>query len=240
VVGEALLRLQRAFGYTEEDVELIIRPMAATGKEPVGSMGTDTPLAVLSTHAPTLGHYFHQLFAQVTNPAIDSIREALVMSLETGMGPDGNTFDETPEQCHQLALRGPIVGNAELAKIRATRIGVFDPVTLSMLWPVAGARGWLAGAIDALCKAAVQAIDDGRNLLILSDRGADAEHVAISRTTSIIRSSRAPSRRWAVARPCTSRCRSRIASARSARCSAARSRVATVHAACAPTRSSST
>ena len=182
ITGEALARLQRAFGYTDEDIELIIGPMAATGKEPVGSMGTDTPLAVLSAHAPTLGNYFHQLFAQVTNPAIDPIREALVMSLETGMGPDGNTFDETPEQCHQLALRGPIIGNAELAKVRAVRAGVFDAVTLSMLYPVAAAgagRGALAAALDALCRAAVQAIDDGHNVLILSDRGVDASRVAI-------------------------------------------------------------
>ena len=81
--------------------------MAETGKEPIGSMGTDTPLAVLSDRAPNLFAYFHQLFAQVTNPPIDPIREALVMSLETTMGPDGNTFDETPEQCHQLAAARP-------------------------------------------------------------------------------------------------------------------------------------
>jgi glutamate synthase (NADPH) large chain len=179
IEGEALLALQRAFGYSDEDVELIIGPMAATGKEPVGSMGTDTPLAVLSDRAPNLFAYFHQLFAQVTNPPIDPIREALVMSLESSIGPDGNTFDETPEQCHQLALRSPIIDSHDLAKIRATSEGVFDPATLSLVWPASFGTGWLAKALDKLCRAAVQAIDDGRNILILSDRGCDAKHVAI-------------------------------------------------------------
>ncbi|HTR53185.1 MAG TPA: glutamate synthase large subunit [Kofleriaceae bacterium] len=177
--GDALGQLQRAFGYTDEDLELVIAPMAETGKEPVGSMGTDTPLAVLSERAPMLSWYFHQLFAQVTNPPIDPIREAAVMSLETTMGPDGNTFDETPEQCHQLHLRGPIVDNAELAKIRGVREGVFDTATLSLVFPLAYGRGWLTKAIDQLCRAAAAAIDEGRNVLILSDRGVDAKHVAI-------------------------------------------------------------
>jgi len=179
LTGDALLAQQRAFGYTDEDVELIVAPMAQTGKEPVGSMGTDTPLAVLSGHAPNISAYFHQLFAQVTNPPIDPIREALVMSLETSVGPDGNTFEETPEQCHQLRLRGPIIDSRDLAKIRAVREGVFDPVTLSIVWPTSYGEGWLAKAIGELCKAAVRAIDDGHNILILSDRGVDETHVAI-------------------------------------------------------------
>ena len=179
IAGDELVRLQRAFGYTDEDLELVVVPMAETGKEPTGSMGTDTPLAVLSQHAPNLGAYFHQLFAQVTNPPIDPIREALVMSLETMMGPDGNTFDETPEQCHQLRLRGPIIDNRDFVKIRLVHEGVFDPVTLSLLWPTSFGSGWLAKAIEHLCKAAVAAIDDGHNVLILSDRGVDAKHVAI-------------------------------------------------------------
>ncbi len=177
--GETLFRLARAHGYTDEDVNLIIEPMANTGKEPVGSMGTDTPLAVLSDHAPRLSAYFHQLFAQVTNPAIDPIREALVMSLETTMGPDGNTFDETPEQCHQLRLRGPAIDNADLAKIRAIKEGVFEPITLSMVYPVVDGEDGLAAAIARLRRAAELAIDEGHNLLILSDRGVDAAHVAI-------------------------------------------------------------
>jgi glutamate synthase (NADPH/NADH) large chain len=179
ITGDALLEQQRAFGYTDEDIDLIIAPMADTGKEPVGSMGTDTPLAVLSQRAPNLFQYFHQLFAQVTNPPIDPIRESLVMSLESSLGPDGNTFDETPEQCHQLALRSPILDSKDLAKIRATQEGVFEPISLSLLWPVGFGKGWLAKALDRLCRAAVQAIDDGHNVLILSDRGTDAKRVAI-------------------------------------------------------------
>ncbi|MFN0247746.1 MAG: glutamate synthase large subunit [Kofleriaceae bacterium] len=182
ISGDVLFRLARAHGYTDEDVNLIIEPMATTGKEPVGSMGTDTPLAVLSDHAPPLASYFHQLFAQVTNPAIDPIREALVMSLETTMGPDGNTFDETPEQCHQLRLRGPVIDNNDLAKIRAlsrSGEGVFEPITLPMVYPVADGEDGLALAIARLRRAAELAIDEGHNVLILSDRGVDAAHVAI-------------------------------------------------------------
>lgn len=176
LAGEELRRLQRAFGYTDEDVGTLIEPMARDGKEPVGSMGTDTPLAVLSERAPTLFHYFHQLFAQVTNPAIDPIREALVMTLATNLGPDGNTFDETPEQCHQLKLRGPILDNAQLATLRSIHEGVFEPVTLSMLYDQGGE---LEAALDRLCKAAALAIDDGHNVLILSDRGVGKKQLAI-------------------------------------------------------------
>jgi glutamate synthase (NADPH) large chain len=190
IEGPQLLTLQRAFGYTDEDLELILDPMAQTGKEPTGSMGTDTPLAVLSDRAPNLFQYFHQLFAQVTNPPIDPIRESLVMSLETTMGPDGNTFDETPEQCHQLHLRGPIITGRDLAKIRATSEGVFDPATLSLVCAIDPAQPasagfapsrerWLAKGIERLCRDAVKAIDDGHNVLILSDRGVDARRVAI-------------------------------------------------------------
>ncbi|MDQ3335084.1 MAG: glutamate synthase large subunit [Myxococcota bacterium] len=179
ITGEALARLQRAHGYTDEDLGTIVEPMATTGKEPIGSMGTDTPLAVLSERAPNLSAYFHQLFAQVTNPPIDPIREALVMSLETTMGPDGNTFDETPEQCHQLRLRGPTIDNTDLAKIRATREGVFEPITLTLVYPIADGDEGLAHAIARLRRAAELAIDDGHNVLILSDRGVDAAHVAI-------------------------------------------------------------
>ncbi len=179
IAGDDLTRVQRAFGYTDEDLAQLLEPMAKDGKEPIGSMGTDTPLAVLSDRAPTLFHYFHQLFAQVTNPPIDPIREALVMTLETNMGPDGNTFDETPEQCHQLRLRGPILDSTELAKIRSIREGVFEPATLSTLYPIADGPEGLASAIERLCKAAVSAIDDGHNVLILSDRGLDARRVAI-------------------------------------------------------------
>jgi glutamate synthase (NADPH/NADH) large chain len=179
VSGDELNRLQRAFGYSEEDVRLIVGPMATDGKEPVGSMGTDTPLAVLSEHAPTLYNYFHQLFAQVTNPPIDPIREALVMSVETTIGPDGNTFEETPEQCHRLRLSGPILGNEKLAMIAAIDEGVFEAKRLSLLWDVADGPAGLGRAVERLCRQAVEAIDEGFNLLVLSDRGVDAKRCAI-------------------------------------------------------------
>jgi glutamate synthase (NADPH/NADH) large chain len=174
--GDALRSEQLAFGYSDEDVRIVVEPMAATGKEPVWSMGFDTPLACLSDRAPTLFNYFHQLFAQVTNPAIDPIREALVMTLETSIGPDGNTFEETPEQCHKLRLDSPILGNEKLAKIAAIHEGVFEPVKLSTLYRHAVGLG---EAVDSLCAAAETAVDEGYNILILSDRGVDAEHIPI-------------------------------------------------------------
>jgi len=178
LVDEKLRQLQRAFGYTDEAVRFLIRPMADQGKEPTGSMGTDTPLAVLSDKAPTMFNYFHQLFAQVTNPAIDPIREALVMSVETSIGPDGNSFEETPEQCHRIRLDGPILPNAELAKIASLHEGVFEPTVLSSLYDINETQS-LANAIDRLCRQATEAIEEGLNVLILSDRGVDASHAAI-------------------------------------------------------------
>jgi glutamate synthase (NADPH/NADH) large chain len=179
LAGDELLRQQRAFGYTDEAIRLLIDPMATDGKEPTGSMGTDTPLAVLSDRAPTLSNYFHQLFAQVTNPAIDPIREALVMTVETTIGPDGNTFEETPEQCHQIRMSGPILTSAELAKIASIHEGVFEPTTLSLLYDAAGDDGALAKALERLCHQAAEAVDEGYNVLILSDRGVDARRAAI-------------------------------------------------------------
>ncbi|WP_434383501.1 glutamate synthase large subunit [Melittangium boletus] len=179
---EELWRLQRAFGYTDEDLRLLLQPMAESGKEPVGSMGTDTPLAVLSDQAPTLFNYFHQLFAQVTNPPIDPIRESLVMTLATGLGPEGNTFEETPEQCHRLSLPGPILTNGQLATLAAIRNdGIFEPHRLSLVYPVHGedAARALATALEQLCNAAVEAVDAGVSVLVLSDRGVDAAHAPI-------------------------------------------------------------
>ncbi|MFE8602242.1 glutamate synthase large subunit [Archangium violaceum] len=178
--GEELWRLQRAFGYTDEDMRLLLRPMAETGKEPVGSMGTDTPLAVLSEQAPSLFNYFHQLFAQVTNPPIDPIRESLVMTLATGLGPEGNTFEETPEHCHRLSLPGPILTNGQLAKLAAIRNeGIFETQPLSLLYPVNGGDDALDAAVERLCSSAVDAVDAGANILVLSDRDVDAAHAAI-------------------------------------------------------------
>ncbi len=173
--AEELARLQRSFGYSDEDLRLIIGPMAADGKEPTGSMGQDSPLAVLSTRAPSLFDYFHQLFAQVTNPPIDPIREAMVMSLATSIGPDGNTFDETPEHCYRLSLPGPILTNEHVARLKAMRtLGVFEPKVLSLTY-----SGDLSEAVDRLCDAAVAAVEAGADVLILSDRGVDAVRMAI-------------------------------------------------------------
>ncbi len=179
LTGGELLELQRAFGYTDEEVRVLLQPMAHTGKEPIGSMGCDTPLAVLSRRAPTLFNYFHQLFAQVTNPAIDPIREALVMTLETAIGPSGNTFEEVPEHCHRLHMNGPVLTNEKLSKINTIHEGVFEPVTVSLLFPISEGPEALERAIERLCAESVEAIDEGYNVLVLSDRGVDREHAAI-------------------------------------------------------------
>jgi glutamate synthase (NADPH) large chain len=177
---DALRVLQRAFGYTDETLRLLIGPMAESGKEPVGSMGTDTPLAILSGRAPNLFEYFHQLFAQVTNPPIDPIRESLVMSLGTWIGPSGNTLEETPEQCHRIRLPGPILTNEALARIAGLKEqGVFAPIRISAIYEDSGYEDDLSHAVLRLCRRAVRAVEDGYNILILSDRGVDATHVGI-------------------------------------------------------------
>ncbi|EPX61047.1 Glutamate synthase [NADPH] large chain [Cystobacter fuscus DSM 2262] len=178
--NEELWRQQRAFGYTDEDARLLLKPMAEEGKEPTGSMGTDTPLAVLSDQAPTLFNYFHQLFAQVTNPPIDPIRESLVMTLATGLGPEGNTFEETPEQCHRLSLPGPILTNGQLATLAAIRNeGAFETQRVSLLYPLHEEGASLEAAVERLCTEVVEAVDAGVSILVLSDRGVDAAHAAI-------------------------------------------------------------
>ena len=177
VEGDPLRAQQRAFGYTEEDLHTILQPMAETGKEPVGSMGNDCPLAILSEHAPPLFDYFHQLFAQVTNPPIDPIRESLVMTVATGIGPDGNTLEETPEQCHHITLPGPALNNEETAKLKGvTGEGVFECKTLSLLYP---ADGSLQSALATLCHSVIEAVDFGNNIIVLSDRGVDEHHLSI-------------------------------------------------------------
>ena len=178
LADEDLRRRQRAFGYTDEDLRVLLAPMARDRKEPIGSMGNDTPLAVLSDRAPLLFDYFHQLFAQVTNPAIDPIREALVMSLETSLGPDGNSFEETPEQCHRLALPSPILTPEQVYAIRALEQGALETTTLPMTFAV-GAEGGIERAVEDLCAAAVDAIDEGFNIIVLSDRDVGPERAPI-------------------------------------------------------------
>jgi glutamate synthase (NADPH/NADH) large chain len=177
--AEPLRALQLAFGYSEEDLRVLIAPLAAHGKEPNGSMGNDIPLAVLSDQAPSVFHYFKQRFAQVTNPAIDPVREAIVMSLESALGPELNLLAETPEHCRKLILEQPVLEDAELARLRHPDQNLLPTRTLDITWALsAGPRG-LRAALDRLCSEADVALDDGAALLILSDRGVSAERVPI-------------------------------------------------------------
>jgi glutamate synthase domain-containing protein 2/glutamate synthase domain-containing protein 1/glutamate synthase domain-containing protein 3 len=174
-----ILMRQRAFGYTDEDLKTILIPMATQGEEPVGSMGTDTPLACLSDKPQLLFNYFKQMFAQVTNPPIDPIREDLVMSLYDYIGREGNILDETPQLCHTLKKRHPIVTNWNLEKLRRVSTGDFLATTLPMLFRVEEREAGLAEAVHSLCRRASLAIKSGYTLLILSDRGVDEEYAPI-------------------------------------------------------------
>ncbi len=133
---EPLRSKQLAFGYSQEDLRMIIAPMAAKGEEPVASMGNDAALAVLSDRQPPLFSYFKQLFAQVTNPPMDPIRENVVMSLQAGVGAEVNLLSEAPEQAHQLVMDQPILRNHELEKLRQVSHEVFDAATLDITWPI--------------------------------------------------------------------------------------------------------
>ncbi|HUB83450.1 MAG TPA: glutamate synthase large subunit [Bryobacteraceae bacterium] len=176
---ETLVLRQRAFGYTAEDLKMILAPMGEKGEEPVGSMGIDTPLACLSDHPQPLFHYFKQLFAQVTNPPIDPIREDMVMSLTSYIGTERNILDETPMHCHTLKLEQPILTNRDLEKLRRVSQGDFLATTLPMLFPAdEGAKG-LERALGQLCRRASLAIQSGYTLLILSDRGLDPDYAPI-------------------------------------------------------------
>jgi glutamate synthase domain-containing protein 2/glutamate synthase domain-containing protein 1/glutamate synthase domain-containing protein 3 len=177
--GHDLLKQQQAFGYTVEDLKLLLAPMAVNGQEPVGSMGTDTPLAVLSDKAPPLFNYFKQLFAQVTNPPIDPIREEMVTSAETTIGSEQNLFEESPEHCRQLHLTQPVITNADLEKIKRLSALGLRTVTLSTLFRAADGEAGLRSALDALCAAASKAIADGFTIIVLSDRGVNAEMAPI-------------------------------------------------------------
>src|SRR6202795_1891155 len=172
---ETVLERQLAFGYTHEDLRILLGPMAMNGEEPVGSMGTDTSLAVLSNRPRLLYDYFKQLFAQVTNPPLDGIREELVTQIATTIGPEGNLLEPTPDACRQLKLKTPILHNEELARIRHVNLPGFKAATVSMLFPVAEGAVGLARAMAELCRQASQAVADGYSFLIMSDRGVDAE-----------------------------------------------------------------
>ncbi len=176
---EQVFKYQKAFGYTKEDVENIIAPMALDGKEPIGSMGSDIPLAVLSDQPQHLSYYFKQLFAQVTNPPIDPIRERMVMSLATFVGNNGNLLAEDPISCHSVALKHPVLSNYELEKIRSIDTGIFHAKTLQCYFKADGKPGSMQKGLERLCRYATDAVDDGFEVLILSDRAIDSEHAAI-------------------------------------------------------------
>ncbi len=170
---------QQAFGYTIEELKMVLTPMVLTGEEPISSMGTDTPLAVLSNRSQLLFKYFKQLFAQVTNPPIDPIREQLVMSLVTNIGPKPNLIAETPEACRRIKLQQPILTNADLQKIRTIGDPNFKHKTLPLLYRVAEGPDGLEVAVEKLCQEASKAIQDGEKFLILSDRGVNKQMAPI-------------------------------------------------------------
>ena len=180
---KTVLARQQAFGYTFEELRKLLVPMARDGVEAVGSMGTDTPLAILSSKAHPLFDYFKQLFAQVTNPPIDCIREEIITSTETTIGSERNLLKPEPESCHLIELKTPILTNEELAKLRHIAQGEFKSVTLPILFSPKGthedAARALEAAMDALCASASKAIAEGVNILILSDRGVDKDNAAI-------------------------------------------------------------
>jgi glutamate synthase (ferredoxin) len=170
---------QMNFGYTFEELRLLLKPMALNGVEAVGSMGSDTPLAVLSDRPKLLYDYFQQLFAQVTNPPIDSIREEIVTSPETTIGAERNLLKPEPESCHLIKLKTPIISNAELAKLKHINEGDFQSITLPILFnPKEGVQG-LATAIEEICTQADRAIAEGVSIIILSDRGINKDKAAI-------------------------------------------------------------
>ncbi|MFO0877676.1 MAG: glutamate synthase large subunit [Gemmataceae bacterium] len=177
-----VLNRQQAFGYTSEDLKILLQPMAQIGTEAIGSMGNDAALAVLSDRPQLLYNYFKQLFAQVTNPPVDCIREEIIMSMETTIGSEYNLLDPTPRSARQIKLSSPILKNDDLDKLR--RLDGSDPqqfksITLPILYPVAEGSQGLETALADVCRQASEAITSGHDFIILSDRGIDKQHAAI-------------------------------------------------------------
>jgi glutamate synthase (ferredoxin) len=176
---DATLQRLQAFGYNFEDLRINIGPMAQNGIQPVGSMGTDTPLAILSDKPQLLYNYFKQLFAQVTNPPIDPIREELITSTTLTLGFEGSVIDPRPESCRQLRLSGPLLRNSEMEKLRhIVRAGI-KSVTLPIVFKESEGKDGLARGLEELCRGADRAISDGATILILSDKGVDQLHAPI-------------------------------------------------------------
>ena len=176
---ESLVDLQQAFGYTQEDLRILLEPMAVNGAEPTGSMGNDAALAVLSDRPQLLFSYFKQLFAQVSNPPLDAIREELVTSLSINLGAQRNLFEETPLHARQLRLPSPVLTERDLEKIKAVDRPGIKAATLSLLFSADEGPGAMDGAMDALRRGASEAIEAGCTILVLSDRGVGPHHAAI-------------------------------------------------------------
>ncbi len=176
---ERLLHHQQAFGITSEEVNNIIIPMAKEGKEPLGAMGADWPLAVLSHQSQHLSNYFKQLFAQVTNPPIDPIRERMVMSLHTYLGKDQNLLSESPFHCRKVELASPVLTNAELEKLRVIDNAHLQAKTLDIVFQASGKKGKLERALKRICQYAEDAVIDGYSIILLTDRAVNSNHAAI-------------------------------------------------------------
>ena len=176
---DTVLHRQQAFGYTFEDLRMLMVPMARDGVEAVGSMGTDTPIAVLSQKPQLLYNYFKQLFAQVTNPPIDCIREEIVTSAETTIGSERNLLNPQPESARLIELKQPILSNEEFAKLKHLNHPHFKSATLPTIFKASEGAAGLEKALDDLCEAATKVIKDGANILILSDRGVDQDNAPI-------------------------------------------------------------
>ncbi|MFJ8763464.1 glutamate synthase large subunit [Streptomyces clavifer] len=179
----SVTRRQQTFGYTEEELRVLLAPMARTAGEPLGSMGTDSPIAALSERPRLLFDYFTQLFAQVTNPPLDAIREELVTSLRSTLGPQGNILEPSPAACRAVTLPFPVIDNDELAKLIHINADGDMPgmkaATLAGLYRVSGGGDALAARIEEICTEVDAAIEDGARLIVLSDRHSDAEHAPI-------------------------------------------------------------
>ncbi|MDP6381321.1 MAG: glutamate synthase central domain-containing protein, partial [Phycisphaerae bacterium] len=176
---EILLRRQHAFGYTEEELKMVITPMASSGQEAVGSMGNDAALAVLSNRPQLLFAYFKQLFAQVTNPPIDPLREELVMSLMSFVGPEGNLLHETPEHVRRLKLPHPVLTPEDVSHLRNASHENIVTRDIPIVFPAGSGAAGLQSALDEVFASAEKAITEGATLLVLTDRGVDEGHAAI-------------------------------------------------------------
>ncbi|MDF7798851.1 glutamate synthase large subunit [Pontiellaceae bacterium B1224] len=177
--AKTLFKRQQTFGFSYEDITEIIQPMATGGKEPLGSMGADNPLAVLSDRPVQLSHYFKQLFAQVTNPPIDPIRERIVMDLRTYVGGFKNVLTESPEHCRRIAIKQPVLTNEDLAKLIHVDTNHFQTKRLDIVFPTTGKPGVLEHTLDRVCRYAEDAIDEGYSIILLSDFATNSDHAPI-------------------------------------------------------------